>query len=192
LRREVKIDRKERGEAPLIIIVAIVVAIVCVVAVYLLLRAPAGPPSPGKPASLEMPIEEIASALATREGVSADNVEIQFCTLASATDNDHFAAGAIITNNKSVVLLFDNRTKQMTVENSYTASGNEVQAVAILKRQLSKWTGNKIAPGWFQSVTGGYTFRYYDGYSAKFQRWLWGRGTVNLDNRSVEWGMHSV
>ena len=171
---------------------AITVVIVCVVAVYLLTRAPAGPPSPGKPSSLEMPIEEITSALATREGVSADNVEIQFCTLASATDNDHFAAGAIITNNKSVVLLFDNRTKQITVENSYTASGNEVQAVAILKRQLSKWTGNKIAPGWFQSVTGGYTFRYYDGYSARFQRWLWGLGAVNLDNRSVEWGMHSV
>ena len=171
---------------------AIIVAIVCVAA-YLLTRAPAGPPGgAGKPPSLEMPIEKITSALATREGVSIDNVEVQFCVLASETDNDHFAAGAIVVDDKSIVFLFENSTGQITVENSYTASGNEVQAVAIAKRQLSKWTGNKVVPGWFQGVTGGYTFKYYDGYSARFQRWLWGIGTVNLDNRSVEWGIHSV
>jgi hypothetical protein len=97
-----------------------------------------------KPSSLEMPIEEITSALATSEGVSADNIEIQFCVLASATDNDYFAAGAIITNNKSVVFLFENSTKQITEENSHTASDGEVQAMAIVEKQLSKWTGNKI------------------------------------------------
>lgn len=173
---------------------AVAVAVVCVVAVYLISRAPAGqqPEAPGKTPSLEMPIEEITSALATMEGVSADNIELQFCTLASATDNDHFAAGAIITNNKSVVFLFENSTKQITEENSYTASGGEVQAVAIIEKQLSKWTGNKIVPIWFESITGGYRFKYYDGYSAKFQRWLWGIGKVYLDNRSVEWVTHSV
>lgn len=173
---------------------AIVAVIVCVAAVYLLTRAPAGPTpeEAEKPSSLEMPIEKITSALATSEGVSIDNVEIQFCVLASATDNDHFAVGAIITNDKSIVFLFENNTGQITEENNYTASDDEVQAVLITKKQLSKWTGNKVVPGWFQGVAGGYTFKYYDGYSAKFQRWLWGIGTVNLDNRSVEWGMHSV
>lgn len=178
-----------------IIGVVISVVIVCAVAIYLTSRAPAGPlpgaPENEKPSSLEMPVEEVTSALSTMEGVPVENIELQFCVLASATDNDHFAAGAIITNNKSVVFLFDNITKQISVENSYIATGNEVQAVAIIKKQLSKWTGNKVVPGWFQSVTGGYTFKYYDGYSARFQRWLLGIGTVNLDNRSVVWGAHS-
>lgn len=173
------------------IIGAVIVVIVCA-AVYLLIRAPAEPTAEEgeKPPSIEMPIGEITSALATMEGVSTDNVEVQFCVVSSEMDNDHFAVGAIVTGNKSIVFFFENSTGQITEENSYTASGDEVQAVAILEKQLSKDTGNKIVPGWFQSVAGGYSFKYYDGYSTRFQRWIWGRGTVNLDNRSVVWLAH--
>jgi hypothetical protein len=169
----------------------VIVVIVCA-AVYLLIQAPGPAEEPEKPASIEMPIEAITIALATSEGVSTDNVEVQFCELSSETDNDHFAVGAIVTGNKSIVFSFENSTGQITEENSYTASGDEVQAVAILEKQLSKFTGNKIVPGWFESEPGGYSFKYYDGYSARFQRWLWGVGTVNLDNLSVVWGSHSV
>ena len=176
-----------------VICVIVVVLIACVAAVYLL--TPSGGPTGegGKPGFLEMPIQEITNALVTREGVSAENVEIQFCELASETDNNHFAAGAIVGGNKSIVFMFDNSASQISVENEYTASTtDELSAISITKRELSKWTGNKIVAGWFQSVTGGYTFVYYDGYSTRFQRWLFGLGTVYLDNRSVAWGIHSV
>ncbi|MEM2878930.1 MAG: hypothetical protein QXG10_05250 [Candidatus Hadarchaeales archaeon] len=147
----------------------------------------------GKPGYVEMPTQEIISALATSEGVSAENVELQFCALAVETDKDHFAAGAIVSNRKSIVLIFENSTGRITVENEYTASTqDELLAISITKREISKWTGNKIVAGWFQSAAGGYTFKYYDGYSTRFQRWLFGFGTVNVENSSIVWGVHSV
>jgi hypothetical protein len=173
--------------------VVVVLLVVCVAAVYVITRPVEKPPEEGgKPGYLEMPTQEIKNALAAR-GVSTENVEIQFCELASETDNDHFVAGAIVSGSKSIVIMFENSTGQISVENEYTAStADELSAVSITKRELSKWTGNKIVAGWFQSVTGGYTFVYYDGYSTRFQRWLFGFGTVYVDNRSVVWGAHSV
>ncbi|PIU12682.1 MAG: hypothetical protein COT21_03170 [Hadesarchaea archaeon CG08_land_8_20_14_0_20_51_8] len=177
-------------------VVVVVLLVVCVAAVYVITRPAEKPPEEGgagKPGFLEMPIQEITNALAAREGVSTENVEIQFCELASETDNDHFAAGAIVGGSKSIVIMFENSTGQITVENEYTAStANELSAMSITKRELSKWTGNKVVAGWFQSATGGYTFMYYDGYSTRFQRWLFGYGTVYIDNRSVVWSAHSV
>lgn len=175
--------------AKVAVVVAVVVALVaCVGAVYLVTRpAEEAPGEAGKPGYLEMPVQEIKNALAAREGVSTENVEIQFCGLASEADNNHFAAGAIVGGSKSIVLMFDNSTGQITtVENEYTAStADELSAISITKRELSKWTGNKIVTGWFQSATGGYTFMFYDGYSVRFQCWLFGFGTVYLDNLSV-------
>ena len=182
------------GTKAAIAVVVVIVLVACVGAVYLVTR-PAGeaPGEAGKPGYLEMPLQEIKDALAAREGVSTENVEIQFCELASEVDNDHFAAGAIVGGSKSIVLMFDNSTGQISVENEYTAStADELSAISITKRELSEWTGNKIVAGWFQSATGGYTFMYYDGYSTRFQRWLFGYGMVYLDNRSVVWGAHSV
>jgi hypothetical protein len=182
------------GTKVAIVVVVVIVLVACVGAVYLVTR-PAGeaPGEAGKPGYLEMPVQEIKNALATREGVSTENVEIQFCGLASEADNSHFAAGAIVGGSKSIVIMFDNSTGQISVENEYTAStADELSAISITKRELSKWTGNKVVAGWFQSVTGGYTFVYYDGYSTRFQRWLFGYGTVYVDNRSVVWGAHSV
>lgn len=176
------------------VVVVVIALVACVGAVYLVTR-PAGeaPGEEGKPGYTEMPLQEIKNALAVSEGVSTDNVEIQFCGLASETDNNHFAAGAVVGGSKSIVLMFDNSTGQISVENEYTAStADELSAISITKRELSKWTGNKIVAGWFQSVTGGYTFAYYDGYSTRFQRWLFGFGTVDLNNRSIVWGAHSV
>jgi len=184
------------GTKVAIVVVVVIVLVACVGAVYLVTR-PAGeaPGEAGKPGYLEMPVQEIKNALAAREGVSTENVEIQFCGLASEADNDHFAAGAIVGGDKSIVLMFDNSTGQITtVENEYTAStADELLAISITKRELSKWTGNKIVAGWFQSATGGYTFMFYDGYALRPQRgWLVGFGTVYLDNRSVAWVAHST
>lgn len=184
------------GAKVAVVVAVVIVLAACVGAVYLVTR-PAGeaPGEAGKPSYLEMPVQEIKNALATSEGVSTDNVEIQFCELASEADNNHFAAGAIVGDNKSIVIMFDNSTGQITtVENEYTAStADEISAISITKKELSKWTGNKLVAGWFQSVTGGYTFMYYDGYSTRFQRWLFGFDTVYLDNHSVAWnGFHSV
>jgi hypothetical protein len=183
------------GTKVAVVVAVVIVLVACVGAVYLVTR-PAGeaPGEAGKTGYLEMPVQEIKNALAASEGVSADNVEIQFCELASEADNNHFAAGAIVSGNKSIVLMFDNSTGQISsVENEYTASpADELLAISITKRELSKWTGNKIVAGWFQSATGGYTFMYYDGYSTRFQRWLFGFGTVDLNNRSIVWGAHSV
>jgi hypothetical protein len=177
-----------------VVVVVVVALVACVGAVYLVTR-PAGeaPGEAGKPGYLEMPVQEIKNALAAREGVPTDNVEIQFCGLSSEADNNHFAAGAIVGGSKSIVLMFDNSTGQISVENEYTAStADALLAISITKRELSKWTGNKIVAGWFQSTTSGYTFMYYDGYSTRFQRWLFGFGTVDLNNRSIVWGAHSV
>jgi hypothetical protein len=183
------------GTKVAVVVVIVIVLVACVGAVYLFTRPVEEAPEEeaGKPGYLEMPVQEIKSALAAREGVSTENVEIQFCELASEADNNHFAAGAIVGGSKSIVLMFDNSTGQISVENEYVAStADELSAVSITKRELSKWTGNKIVAGWFQSVTGGYAFMYYDGYSTRFQRWLFGFGTVYLDNRSIVWGAHSV
>jgi hypothetical protein len=185
--------------AKVAVVVAVVIALVaCVGAVYLVTRqAGEAPGEAGKPGYLEMPIQEITNALAASEGVSTDNVEIQFCGLASEADNNHFAAGAIVGGSKSIVLMFDNSTGQISVENEYTAStADELLAISITKRELSKWTGNKIVAGWFRSLPSFIgvvmDFAYYDGYSTRFQRWLFGFGTVDLNNRSIVWGAHSV
>jgi hypothetical protein len=169
-------------------VVVVVALVACVGAVYLVTR-PAGeaPGEEGKPSYTEMPLQEIKNALAAREGVSADNVEIQFCELATEADNNHFAAGAVVGDNKSIVFFFDNSTGQISsVENEYTAStADERLAISITKRELSKWTGNKIVAGWFQSTAGGYTFMFYDDYVRRFQCWLFGYGTVYMDNLNV-------
>ena len=171
-------------------VVVIVIAIVaCVGAVYIVTR-PSAEEAPaeeeGKPGYTEMPLQEIKNALSAREGVSTDNVEIQFCGLASEADNNHFATGAVVGGNKSIVFIFDNSTGQITEENSYIAStDNKISAISITKKELSKWTGNKIVAGWFESTTGGYTFKFYDGYSVRFQCWLFGYGIVYTDNLDV-------
>ena len=174
--------------AAVVVVVVVIALVACVGAVYLVTRpAEEAPGEEGKPGYTEMPLQEIKNALSAREGVSTDNVEIQFCELASETDNNHFVAGAIVSGNKSIVLMFDNSTGQISsVENEYTAStADEISAISITKKELSKWTGNKIVAGWFESTTGGYTFMFYDGYSVRFQCWLFGYGIVYTDNLDV-------
>jgi hypothetical protein len=186
-------EKLNAGTKMAMVVVVVIVLVACVGAVYLVTQ-PAGeaPGEAGKPGYVEMPIQEITNALAAREGVSAENVEVQFCELASETDNNHFAVGAIVGGSKSIVFMFDNSTSQITVEDNFIAStANELLAMDITKRQPPKGTGNKMVAGWFQSAVDGYTFVYYNGYTPRFQYWLGGLGTVYLDNRSVEiksWG----
>jgi len=145
---------------------------------------------PEKP-PVEMPLARVKSAVASREGVSQDNVEIYFCVPAELIENENFAVGVVVNDQKSIVFLYDNSTNEITVENEYTAStGDELQAMTtiILKNvtspyaqdHLGRFNVNKIVPFGIVKVGSTYTFNYYDGY-AGYPVNSWGYGRAVLD-----------
>lgn len=151
-----------------------------------------------KAVGVEMPLTEITNALASGEGVSAENVEFHFYV--QAAENDNFAVGAVISGQKSIVFIYDNRTGGITIENEYTATtSDELQAMSIivLKKPTSPYAEdyrghlnvNIIVPFNFVKTDGAYTFDYYDGYDMYLQRW--GRGSATLhENGEVTLGSH--
>lgn len=134
-----------------------------------------------KIAEVTKPLAAIKSALATQESVSTDNVKLYFCEQAAVSDN--WAAGAVINQQKSMVIFYLESTGGVTVENSYTAATTDEQSVmsTLAEKQIfSRFTNNEIVP--FNIVKQGstYTFDYYDGYVGYYQQ-QWGFGTAVMD-----------
>ena len=140
---------------------------------------------------VEMPLARVKSAVASREGVSQDNVDVYFCVPAEYIENENFAVGVVVNNQKSIVFLYDNSTNEITVENEYTAgTSDELQAMStiILKNvtspyaqdYLGRFSVNKIVPFGIVKVGSTYTFSYYDGY-AGYPVNSWGYGGAGLD-----------
>lgn len=145
---------------------------------------------------VETPIQDIREVVAAREGVPEGDVDIHFCVLAPLADEDNvFAVGAIISETKSLVFLYDRSAHQITdIEVEYVATTNEeISALSIAARYTSRWTGNLIVPCEFVSGVDSYSFKYYDGYYGLLSRWSFGWGTVDLEEGTVseEWGSHS-
>jgi len=132
-----------------------------------------------KAAGVTLPLTAIKSALATQEGVSADNVDICFCVAAAQTDN--YAVGAVVSRQKSLVFFYKESTSGITVENQYTATGAALTAMTTIttKQTISRFTGYKIVPFDITQKGAAYAFNYFDGYDGILQRW--GFGTANLD-----------
>ncbi len=173
---------------------AVVIVIVCVVVVYLGMQyAPPGPQEnqqAGKP-TLEMPLARVKSAIASREGVSQDSVEVYFCVPAEDVENKNFAAGVVVNDQKSIVFIYDNSTNQIAVENEYTASTtDEQQAMSTIalkdvtspfaEDHLGNTHVNKIVPFGIVKVGNTYTFSYYDGYTLYLSN-NWGHGSAVID-----------
>lgn len=143
-----------------------------------------------KAVGIEMPLMEITNALASREGVSTENVELYFCL--QAAENDNFAVGAMISEQKSIVLIFDESTSGITAEREFTATtSDERQAMStlVLKKPLSRFTGSKIVPFDFIKTDDAYTFNYYDGYDMYLRRWGHGSATLH-ENGEVTLDSH--
>ena len=139
---------------------------------------------------VEKPIEDITDALAAREGVGVEDIEIAFCEPATV-EGDLFAVGAIVDATKSIVFIYDTATEEITVEAEYVATtADEISALSTASKQNSKWTGNLIVPLDFEEDGGVYSFKYYDGYYSILSRWSYGWGTVDIDTLDVEWGQH--
>jgi len=140
-----------------------------------------------------MPLARVKSAVASSEGVSQDNVEIYFCVPAELIENENFAVGVVVNNQKSIVFLYDNSTNEITVENEYTAStSDELQAMSTIalkdvtspfaQDHLGRTYINKIVPFGIVKVGNTYTFNYYDGYGyTGYQVNSWGYGRAVLD-----------
>ncbi len=145
-----------------------------------------------KEVGVEMPLTEITNALASREGVSAENVELYFCV--RAAENDNFAVGAVVSEQNSIVFIYDNRTGGITVENEYTATtSDELQAMSIIvsKKPTSPYAEdhlghlnvNKIVPFNFVKTDSTYTFDYYDGWKGIYiPGWGFGNAIIDADN----------
>ncbi len=144
-----------------------------------------------KAVAVEMPLTEITSALASREGVPADNVELYFCV--QAAENDNFAVGAVISEQTSIVFIFTKSTNGIAVENEpYTATtSDERQAMSILvyKKPLSRFTGRKIVPFNFVKLNNTYSFDYYDGYDMYLRRWGFGSAILDASGNIPEENM---
>lgn len=143
-----------------------------------------------KTAGVEMPLAAIKSALATQEGVSADNVELYFCVQAAETDN--YAAGAVINRQKSRMIFYLESTDEVTVVYSYTATtADEQSAMNTLaqKYTLSRFTGNRIVPFNLVKQDSTYTFGYYDGYDMYLKRWGFGSAVLDADGNIPEENM---
>lgn len=130
---------------------------------------------------VEMPLTEIKNAIASREGVSSDNVSLYFCVQAAPTDN--FAVGAVISERTSVVFIYTESTSTIAEENKYTATtSDEIQGMSALaaKETLSRFTGNRIVPFDMVKTDGAYNFNYYDGWKGLYLPG-WGYGDATLD-----------
>jgi hypothetical protein len=100
-----------------------------------------------KSTEVAMPLTEIKSALATRESVSTDNVEIYFCD--PADDSDNYAAGAVINRQYSVVFFYTQSTGGIVEENMYTPTADEIAGmnIVVTKQPTSRWiVDSKIVP----------------------------------------------
>jgi hypothetical protein len=175
-----------------------IVIIVCAVAVYLGTQyAPPGEKGEeeeeeaGK-LTVEMPLARVTAAVASREGVSQDNVEVYFCVPSEQVENENFAVGVVVNDQKSIVFIYDNSTNTIVtpVENEYTASGDALQGMSIIDQKdvtspfaqnyLGQFNVNKIVPVNIVKVGSTYTFDYYDGYAA-YPVDLWGFGAAVID-----------
>lgn len=145
-----------------------------------------------------MPLARVKSAVASREGVAQEDVEVYFCVPAELIENENFAVGVVVNNQKSIVFLYDNSTNEITtVENEYTAStSDELQAMSTIalkdvtspyaQDHLGRFNYNKIVPFGIVKVGNIYTFNYYDGY-AGYPVNSWGYGRAILDeNEQVQ------
>ncbi len=143
-----------------------------------------------KAEGIEMPLAAIKSAVATREGVSTDNVEVYFCVPSERVDNENFAAGVVVSDQKSIVFIYNQTAGTIIVENEYTAStSDELQAMSTIalkdvaspyaQDHLGHFNVNKIVPFGIVKTNGSYTFDYYDGY-VEYPVDLWGHGTATL------------
>lgn len=150
-----------------------------------------------KAISIVLPETEIRGVLATRENVPADNVEIYFCVPAEDVENENFAAGAVVSNQKSIVFIYNKTTDGITtIENEYTATTSDaLQGMSIIALKdvtspfaqdyLGRTHINKIVPSSIVKTDNTYTFNYYDGYNIYFNQW--GHGTAIIDeNMEVE------
>jgi len=196
-----------------IISVVVVIVVVCAVAVYFGIQSSGRPTTttttttsptttsptttttatttpPEKP-PVEMPLARVRSAVASREDVSQDNVEVYFCVPAELIENENFAVGVVVNDQKSIVFLYDNSTNEITVENEYTASpGDELQAMSIIilkdvtspfaQDHLGRFNVNKIVPFGIVKVGNTYELNYYDGYTG-YPVNSWGYGSAVLD-----------
>lgn len=173
-------------------IITAVAVVVCVVVVYFSIQniTPGGGPGGGenqpegleKP-TVEMPLAEVRAAIASREGVSQEHVEVYFCVHADTAENENFAAGAVVDNQKSIVFIYDNATGAISVKDEYSATtSDDLTAMGIVaqKRPTSRFTGNKVVPFDFVKDGATYSFNYYDGYDAYLGSW--GFGTAIIDD----------
>lgn len=182
-----------------------VIIIVCAVVVCISMRhAPeeqVTPQAPGK-ITVEMPLARVKAAVASREGVSQDNVEVYFCVPAELTENKKFAAGVVVNNQKSIVFIYDNSTNTilLPVENEYTATtSDELQVMSTIARKdvtspyaqdhLGHFNANKIVPFGIVKMGNAYTFDYYDGY-AMSPLDFWGHGRATFENGQVSFVTH--
>ena len=138
-----------------------------------------------------MPLAEVKSAVASREGVAQEDVEVYFCVPAELIENEDFAVGVVVNNEKSIVFLYNNSTNEITLENEYTAStSDEIQAMSTIAMKgvtspyaqdhLGRFNYNRIVPFGIVKVGGTCTFNYYDGY-AVYPLDSWGHGRAVLD-----------
>lgn len=147
-----------------------------------------------KTESVAAPQSAIKSAIATQYTVSTDNVEIYWWAQAAETDN--WAAGAVVNEQKSVVVFYLESADGLTVENSYdAATGDEQTAMSTLagKTVLSRYTSKRIVPFNIVKQDSTYTFDYYHGYDGILKKWRVGaavmdeNGDVPEDNMTDGW-----
>lgn len=148
--------------------------------------------------SVAAPLSAIKSAIATQQVVSSDNVEVYWW--AQAAENDNYAAGAVINEQKAVVGFYLESTDAFTAENSYdaTTTADEQSAMSTLagKNILSRDTSNRIVPFNIGKQDNTYTFNYYDGYDKGLKRWGFGSALLDADGNvpenSIEHGWFST
>ncbi len=148
---------------------------------------------PVKTVSITAPLSAIKSAI-TDMGVSTDNVEIYWAVQAAETDN--WAAGAVVNQQKSMLVFYLESTGTLSVENSYDATtADEQSAMSTLagKTVLSRYTNYRIVPFDIVKQDNTYTFDYYHGYDKSFKWWRTGtavmdeNGNVPEDNMEDGW-----
>lgn len=180
-------------------IVVICVVVICL-SVQLLPAGPGGSSGGAGKVTVEMLLDRVKAAVASRDGVSQDSVEVYFCVPAETVENKKFAAGVVVNTQKSIVFIYDNSTNAITsVENEYTAASDELQAMSVISLKgitspfaqdyLGHFDANKIVPFGIAKSGDAYTFDYYDGYDV-YPMDRWGHGKAVLENGQVSFISH--
>jgi hypothetical protein len=175
---------------------AVGLIVACLVAFYAVIKPPPEVQRKPEEAVGEIRIENIddliAKAVAEERGVLENDVRICFYEQTQASDI--YAVGAVIRgeNAHTLIFLFDNLLRSIIqIENWFTPTTNEeFWVLANLAEEISLWTGNEIVPCGLTRTDGSYEFKYYDGYIVPGSRWSYGFATFNLENETVEWGIH--